>query len=147
MDFVQAVWKSFLEAADEGTLRFDSPEHLEAFLAGMVENKIIREYDRDRTREEAVSRRAEDWSWRRQFASDPAGVTREPSPSQELVAQEVYEYLTTHLSVPEARVIDLRVQGLTFQQIAEQTGMHEHAARRIVLKAAKLIEGINRKSR
>ena len=42
MDFVQAVWASFF-SDDGGPERFDSPQHLRAFLAGVVLAEVARQ--------------------------------------------------------------------------------------------------------
>src|SRR5205823_6028434 len=67
--------------------------------------------------------------------SDPLGphpATRLPTPSAIAIFREQYEGLVEQ-QVPETRdVAQLRYEGNTFPEIAEQLGMHEANARKVM---------------
>jgi RNA polymerase sigma-70 factor (ECF subfamily) len=130
MDFVQAVWQSFF-SDDPG--RFANSRHLRGFLAGVVRNKVHEEYRRrTRTRKYDMGRE-ESLYVRRGGRDEPREVAApDPSPSQNAQAADRWDQLLAGRSELEARVVELRRQGLTFDEIAEQTGLSERSARRII---------------
>ena len=58
--------------------------------------------------------------------------TPEPSPSQNAQAGDRLDQMIAGRSPLEAEVVNLRRQGLTFEEIAARTGLHERSIRRII---------------
>ncbi len=131
MDFVQAVWASFF-SDDGGPERFDSPQHLRAFLAGVARNKVLEEYrKRTQTRKYDIGRE-EPLYVLRGGRERPLDVpSADPTPSQRLQAEDRLAQLVAGRPAIEARVVRLRQEGRTFEEIAEQTGLGERSVRRI----------------
>jgi RNA polymerase sigma-70 factor (ECF subfamily) len=133
LDIVQAVWKSFF--CDQATKprQFDNDGHLRAFLKGVAHNKVREQHRRftmlkktDVGREESLYVRRGD----RDVVRDI--VAPDPTPSQNLQACDRLEQLTMGRSPREVEVIKLRREGLTLQEIASKTGVHERTVRRII---------------
>jgi RNA polymerase sigma-70 factor (ECF subfamily) len=133
MDFVQAVWQSVL--ADRQTLGsgFSSAGHFRGYLAGVARNKVWEEYrKRTQTRKYDLGRE-EPLYVRRGGRERPREVaSHDPTPSQEAQAGDRLNQLISGRSAREAEVVELRRQGLTFAEVAERTGLHERAVRRII---------------
>jgi len=133
MDFYQVVWKSVIFSCRERSAPFDGPAHLRAFLAGVVRNKVTEEYRRrtctqkyDLAVEEPLYIRKGDLEIPREIPSD------DPTPSECVQADDRLKQLVAGRSPVEVRIIDLRREGLTFDQIADQLGIHEKAVRRVI---------------
>jgi RNA polymerase sigma-70 factor (ECF subfamily) len=141
VDFVQAVWQSFFSDLNQHGLNFDSEHHLRKFLEGVVRNKVFEQHRRltrtakyDLAREERLYVRRGDRDVPREV------ISPEPSPSQAAQASDRLEQLTAGCSPLEVDVITLRHQGLTFVEIATQTGVNERTARRIIDSARSRLE-------
>jgi RNA polymerase sigma-70 factor (ECF subfamily) len=132
MDFVQAVWQSVLtDGQDLG--RFTSAGHFLAFLAGVARNKVFEEH-RKRTRTRKYNLRREEPLYVRRGGRElPREVpAHDPSPSQDAQARDRLAQLIEGRSPVEAQVVELRRRGLTFDEIAAQTGLSERSVRRVI---------------
>jgi RNA polymerase sigma factor (sigma-70 family) len=133
VDFVQAVWQSFFSDLKENPRDFANIEHLRAFLSGVVRNKVQEQHRRltrtekyDVAREQSLYIRRGDREVLREV------VSPEPSPSEVAQADDRMAQLTAGRSPREVEIVRLRLQGLTFVEIAARTRMEERAVRRII---------------
>ncbi len=133
MDFVQAVWQSVLTKDDPDLGRFTNAQHFRGFLAGVARNKVFEEHRR-RTRTRKYSlKREEPLYIRRGDRELPREVPApDPTPSQDAQAHDRFAQLVAGRSAQEAEVVELRRRGLTFEEIAAQTGLSERSVRRII---------------
>ncbi len=141
VDFAQAVWQSFFSDLNQHGLNFESEQHLRKFLAGVVRNKVFEQHRRltrtgkyDLAREERLYVRRGDRDVAREV------ISPDPSPSETAQASDRLAQLTAGCSPLEVDVITLRRQGLTFAEIATQTGVNERTARRIIDSARSRLE-------
>ena len=133
VDFVQAVWQSFFSDLRENPRDFANTEHLRGFLAAVVRNKVQEQHRRltrtekyDVAREQSLYIRRGDREILREV------VSPEPSPSEMVQADDRMAQLTAGRSPREVEVVRLRLQGLTFVEIAARTRMEERAVRRVI---------------
>jgi RNA polymerase sigma factor (sigma-70 family) len=133
MDFVQAVWQSVLTRDGQGLGEFANAKHLRGYLAGVARNKVFEEHRR-RTRTQKYSLKREEPLYVRRGDRDlPRDVAgHDPTPSQDAQAEDRFAQLVEGRSPQEAEVVELRRRGLTFDEIAEQTGLSERTVRRII---------------
>jgi RNA polymerase sigma-70 factor (ECF subfamily) len=133
MDFVQAVWQSVLTKDGKDLGRFTNARHFRGFLAGVARNKVFEEHRRrTRTRKYSLIRE-EPLYVRRGDRELPREVPApDPTPSQDAQARDRLAQLVAGRSAQEAEVVELRRRGLTFDEIAAQTGLSERAVRRII---------------
>jgi len=126
LDFVQMVCKSFF--SDPGGFdRFESPDRLIAYLAGMARHKVADEQRRRTRRRNGTDREqpmAENLS-----LLPPANET---TPSHHAMAREAYEFFEATESERDREIMRLRCEGLTYDEVARRTGLHERTVRRIV---------------
>jgi RNA polymerase sigma-70 factor (ECF subfamily) len=141
LDFVQAVWQSFFVDRPLDSPEFDKVEHLRGYLAGVVRNKVFEQHRRltrtgkyDLSREERLYVRCGDRDVPRDVAAP------DPSPSQAAQASDRMAQLTAGRSPRSVDVISLRREGLTFDEIAAQTGVNERTVRRIIKSARSRME-------
>ena len=136
-DIAQTLWASLLLGrADLGKLK--SPERLIAFLARAARNKVI-----DRTRQlhtlnYDVSReqRLEDVAVRR--STSPRDVAAKPlysrdaTPSKLVSVRERWDSIVSTASKRDRRILELRLQGCSFDDIGNQVQISAMTARRAI---------------
>lgn len=129
-DFVQAVWVSLFrmrKRMDE----VETPEEFVGFLAAMARNKVIDEFrKRTKTAKHDVNRLQ---SMNASNAVGPSGFVGSPiTPSQVAVAREQWMRLVEDQPNHYRRILELRLAGATYNEIATQVQVHERTARRVV---------------
>lgn len=133
VDFTQLVWSSVIADCRDRPGGFDDPKHLLGFLAGVVHNKVAGEYRRrTRTRKYDINREEPLYVRRggREVPRDvPAG---DPTPSEEVQADDRLEQLVAGRSPLEVQIVELRRQGLTIDEVAARLELHEKAVRRVI---------------
>ena len=121
-DFASDVMKSLAANADR--LDFASFGSLMAFLARVAEQKVVDEYrkahtlKRDLDRTHSLGPDLEERDGDRSLALP----SLDPTASQVALADEVHERLLAGQSAPGRAVIEMKHQGYTCNEIAEQTG-------------------------
>jgi len=119
-DFLGDVWKSLAEKPEH--FDFENFDALLAFLSRAAERKVIDQYRRMNTLKNniALDRRVQAWEG---FGdTTPDLQSHDPSPSQIAQATEVEEHLLSGQTGEDRRVIELKQQGFTNDEVANQTG-------------------------
>src|SRR5262245_25452374 len=133
MDFVQAVWQSFFADLQNNSIDFENVHHLRGFLAGVARNKVFEEHRRlSRGAKYAIDKEVRLYVRRGGREVQRDLVSPDPTPSQAVQAGERLAQLTAGCDDCEIQVITLRHQGLTFEEIAVRTRLHERKVRRII---------------
>jgi RNA polymerase sigma-70 factor (ECF subfamily) len=133
VDFTQVVWQSVIVDCRDRAEPFQDPRHLLGFLAGVVHNKVAQEYRRrtrtrkyDIGREEPLYVRRGDRDVPRELPAD------DPTPSEAVQADDRMDQLTAGRSPTEIRIVELRREGLTIDEVAARLDLHEKAVRRVI---------------
>jgi RNA polymerase sigma factor (sigma-70 family) len=135
LDFVQLVWSSLFRTRSRLD-RFERPEELAAFLITMARNKVGME----------VRRRlcTDKYNVNREVSLDgnlfdvPGPLSsHEPPPIEVAIARERWENLMGGQPERCRRIVGLRLQGNTCQQIADELGMAECTVRRFLKKLSR----------
>ena len=128
-DFASDVMKSLV--ANVGRLDFESMESLVSFLAQVAEQKVIDEYRKANTLKRDITRQC------RLGAEDPQGDGRsmpnrapDPTASQVALATEAHDRLLHGQQGNERAAIELKEQGYSNNEIAEQTGWNVRKVQR-----------------
>jgi RNA polymerase sigma-70 factor (ECF subfamily) len=128
-DFVQQVWASFFDDMDR-LPDFQTPEDLTNYLMAMARNKVMmagrqgQSLKRDVERETRVDEESE------MVGPHPAG--RDPTPSAVAVYREEYDRLIDQQPPDVREIAELRMEGSTFEEIAEELELDESWARRLM---------------
>jgi RNA polymerase sigma-70 factor (ECF subfamily) len=133
MDFVQAIWESVLIKDGQDLNQFTNAQHVRAFLAGVARNKVYEEH-RKRTRTRRYNlKREEPLYIRRGDREQPRELqSPDPTPSQDAQVRDRFAQIVAGRTPKEVEVIELRRQGLTYEEIAARTGIGERSVRRII---------------
>jgi RNA polymerase sigma factor (sigma-70 family) len=133
MDFVQAVWQSVLTGSNENLDRFENVQHFRGYLSGVARNKVLEEHRRRTQTRKRDLKREEPLYIRRGDRDVPRELpTPDPTPSQDEQAQDCLRQMIAGRSPQSTEIVDLRRLGMTFEEIAERTGLHERTVRRVI---------------
>ncbi len=134
-DFVQSVWAAFFGRAAKRH-HFDGPEALVAFLARVTVGKVAGAYRRDvRAARRACTReRSLDAATAGPGATGLEGCLAAPgpTPSQEAVAREHWERLLAGQPPRVRRILALRREGHTHEEIARQLNLSTKSVQRLL---------------
>ncbi len=133
MDIVQAIWASVFAGKPDEIGRFTDEGQFRGFLAGVARNKVYEEHRR-RTRTKKYDLGREERLYVRKGERDiPREVIAlDPTPSEEVQADDRLGQMLQGRTDADAKVIELRRQGLTFDEIAGQLGIGEKSVRRVI---------------
>jgi RNA polymerase sigma factor (sigma-70 family) len=132
LDFVQIVWNSLFRVRDKLD-RFDRPEELTAYLIGMARNKVGMEVRR-RLMTEKHGVKHEESLDQLQARGDVDIPSRQPAPVDVAIAREQWDRLLDGQPQHYRRIIQLRLQGHTYESIAETVHLDECTVRRFLKK-------------
>lgn len=133
MDFVQSVWGEFFPKLARGEIDFDSPQRLAKFLALVAQAKVTNEFRRR-------------FGQKRDIHKEVAmgdgliyvpGKTGDPTPSQNLMANERLEAILSGRPELHKKLLELRSQGCSFKEVAKKLDITERTARRILHEVEK----------
>lgn len=130
LDFVQMVWSSFFRVSEKMT-RFASPDELVAFLLVVTRNKVVGEVRRQLMTERHDLNREQPLEFpdgdRQRNIPD-----REPSPVEVAIARERWTRLLENQPPHYRQIIFLRLQGHTYEAIADSLHINERTVRRVL---------------
>jgi len=116
MDICQSVLASFFVRAASGQFDLHQPEDLVKLLATMARNKLA-----DQARRERAGRRDRRRVTGTGSATDRL-ATRDPSPSQQVAADELLREARRRLTPAERQLVELGGQGRDWADIAAELG-------------------------
>ena len=125
IDVVQSLWADLVEGFRERQWHFENANQLRAFLLTAARNRFndrYREHRRSLELEQPISANGKS----EPFASD------DPTPSEVVQAHDVWEHLLEICPPEHRRLLELKRQGASLEDLVAQTGMHEGSIRRIL---------------
>lgn len=129
IDFVQSVWAAVF-AAPRPLTDFEGPGQFVGYLAALAHHKVIDEIRRrmesegyNVNREQSLNGSVQDAG---QFPDS------QPSPSQVAVAEELWARMLRGKPECHRRILQLRRERNSYQQIADQVGVNEKTVRRVI---------------
>jgi RNA polymerase sigma factor (sigma-70 family) len=136
-DFAQAVWGSVFENREQ-IGDFDAPENLIRFLIAVTTRKVLYQIrsnlkfaKRNIDREQSLQA-----SWGNQSLRDTEAAT----PSQIAIANEQWQQMVKGQPSHHRRMIELRCEGATLTEIADEVGVNERTVRRVIKRLTQALE-------
>jgi RNA polymerase sigma-70 factor (ECF subfamily) len=130
MDIVQSVWADVLCRFRESGWRFADRTHLRAFLIKVARNRLI---DRRREHHRALEQeRPLD-----ETAAQDLPLLSQPRPSEVAQGHELWDRMLEKCPPAHREILRLKRQGLSLNEIASRTGLHEGSIRRILYDLAR----------
>jgi RNA polymerase sigma factor (sigma-70 family) len=130
LDFVQVVWNSLFRVRDKLD-RFNRPEELTAYLVAMARNKVGME-TRRRLMTQRYNVRHEESLDQLQANGHLDIPSPQPAPVDVAIAREKWNSLLDGQPQNYKQIIQLRLQGHTFQSIAHTVHLDECTVRRFL---------------
>jgi RNA polymerase sigma factor (sigma-70 family) len=130
LDFVQIVWSSFFRARERMD-RFERPEDLVAFLVKMTRNKVGMEVRR-RLMTEKYNLNRETSLEELRGASAGEIADRQPEPIDVAIARERWKRMLENRPQHYRQIIQMRLQGRTYRDIADSLHLAESTVRRFI---------------
>jgi RNA polymerase sigma-70 factor (ECF subfamily) len=130
MDIVQSIWADVLCRFRESGWRFSDRSHLRAFLMKVARNRLIdrrREHHRALEQERPLDETA---------ARDLPQLSQ-PRPSEVAQVHELWDRMLEKCPPAHQEILRLKRQGLSLNEIAASTGLHEGSIRRILYDLAR----------
>jgi RNA polymerase sigma factor (sigma-70 family) len=129
VDVVQSVWAHVLPALRDGVWEIADIPRLRALLVTIARRRLVSRFRKYRAcieREQAGCANL-----------DVLPEPRLPRPSELAQADELWEQLLSLCPVAHHELLRLRRQGLSLQEAATRTGMHEGSVRRVLRRLAR----------
>jgi RNA polymerase sigma-70 factor (ECF subfamily) len=128
-DVVQSVWLRLLRACGAGAWSVKDDAALRALLATVARRRLVSRFRHHRA---ALERERPALT-----ESETPPVSPQPRPSEVVQADELWERLLRHCPPAHREVLRLRRLGLTLDEIAVRTGLHEGSVRRVLRQLAR----------
>jgi len=128
MDISQSVLSNFFVRVATRQYDLNEPVDLVKLLATMTRNKVAEKL-RNQHRQRRDSRRTV------LGVEGMALASADPTPSRVLAGKEILELVLRSLSGEERRLVDLRAQGLSWEEIADSLGGSADARRKQMARA------------
>ncbi|NLF07417.1 MAG: sigma-70 family RNA polymerase sigma factor [Pirellulaceae bacterium] len=135
MDFVQIVWNSLFKVRDQID-RFESPEDLTAYLIKMARNKVGIE-KRRRLISNKYNLNHEQSLNQLQGSGCTPPADRQPKPIDIAIAREKWDRILRDQPERYRKIIQLRLQGHTFESIAAAVQIDECTVRRFLKRLSR----------
>ena|SRR5947208_695227 len=120
-DLVQSVHRSLMVALRANKFELNSPENLVALAVTMIRRKAARHWRHLRRQSRS---KGEDL-----FGLLASLTSAEPDPARQAEVRDAVERLCDNLNETERRILELRSQGCTTAEVAEQLGLNPIALR------------------
>jgi len=130
VDVVQSVWADVLRRFRAGGYRFSTVNQLRAFLVKATRNRFI---DRARQNRAALQRQQ---SLEATHAGDHLQASAD-QPSDLAQANDLWTQMMALCPPAHHGLLELKRQGCSLAEIAQQTGLHESSVRRILYDLAR----------
>ncbi|MBX9654781.1 sigma-70 family RNA polymerase sigma factor [bacterium] len=139
-DVVQSVFRTFFGRVQDHRFTFNHADDLWKLLVSMTLNKLRNKVDfhtaakRDVGTEQPLSGNSSNPS-----AFDPSGD--EPSPEAVVAFLDLLEHFMSELRDGDRRILELRLQGMTQDEVAREVGCTERTVRRTIDRIRAVAEG------
>ena len=138
-DVVQSVFRTFFGRAQKGQFHFDAENDVSKLLVAITMNKLRNKVDwHTAAKRDVGAEMALDSNGSLPSAFDADGET--PSPTAVVTFVDLLDNFMVSLRETDRQILELRLQNLTQQEIAEQVGCTERTVRRVLERIRHLAE-------
>jgi RNA polymerase sigma-70 factor, ECF subfamily len=138
-DIVQSVFRTFFHRARQGEFELHDREDMTRLLARITLRKTFRQVAHHLRDKRSVAREA--------VADDDSQkfllglLAREPAPEEAVALLDEMETLLAGLKDDDRRIVELKLQGYTSLEIADQLGVSDRKVRRLMERLRSLAAG------
>jgi RNA polymerase sigma factor (sigma-70 family) len=138
-DVVQSVWADLLVGIQGRGWHFADRAHLQAFLVRLMKNRFI-----DLCRKHAPALAHEQRLADNELAEIVAADL--PRPSEVAQGNELWERILALCPANHRELVQMKLKGLTANEIAARTGLHPNSVRRILVELAQRLDAVDLQS-
>lgn len=138
-DIVQSAYRSFFHHARGGRYEVREEEDLWRLLAAITLHKVLRRAKYHRAQKRNVDSEESGVLWSTLRAVGHEAYAREPTPEEAFALQDQVEEVMRRLSKLQRRVIELRLQGNSVEEISIEAKCSERSVYRAVGLARKYL--------
>lgn len=140
-DVVQSVFRTFFRRAQVGYFKFEDNQRLWNLMCAITLTKL-REKARFHTRQSRSVKREQSVADAGEAASTRSEIaSSQPTPADNVEFADAFEALLSSLDEAEQKLVDLKLQDLTNDEVAEALGVSERTVRRMLHRMQEKIEG------
>lgn len=140
-DVVQSVYRSFFTRARSGQFVIQRSGDLWRLLLGISFNKLQSQVEHHTAGKRSFRKEAGDVASDRRSDAVAVPIAQGPTPDELLAVSEELERLVVSLPERHRAILDLRLQGESIPDIAEQFGRSERSIRRVLNACRDELEG------
>jgi RNA polymerase sigma-70 factor (ECF subfamily) len=131
-DVVQSVFRSFFARAQEGGFILGQSGDLWRLLAAMTLHKLYRRVEQHSAQKRSVAREQEAGAGVDLSYLPPEALSGEPSPEEAVALADELEAIMRDLDPLRRRMLEMRLQNYTLDEIAADTRRSERTVRRFL---------------
>ena len=128
-DIVQSAYRSFFIRARDGEFALRHSGDLWRLLVGIVRHKLLSQVERHSATRRSIHSE-ERFDTKGQSLAEAEALAREPSAEEATLATELLAAIMADLTPVQRRVLELRLQDCTLDEMANQTRRSERTVRR-----------------
>jgi len=132
-DVVQSAYRSFFVGAKDGRFTLQRSGDLWRLLATITINKVHRQVERH-VKAKFRSVEAEEEVASNSGILNPQALARDPSPEEVLAAAEELQEVMGDFAAPQCKMVELRLQGYSLDEIAQHFDCSQRTVRRVIEK-------------
>jgi RNA polymerase sigma-70 factor, ECF subfamily len=139
-DVVQSVFRSFFTRHRDGEYELATWDKLWSLLTVISVRKCLNRTQYYMAKRRDIAREVPAAEWNDAAAGLSDAINRNPTLLEAAVLFETVEQMTRGLDADDWAIIELRLQGLTAQQISEKLGLSERTVRRVRERIVKRLQ-------
>ncbi len=131
-DIVQSVWAEIVDGLRHAKWSFETHDQLRAFLVKMTRHRFVDKLRRQRRiLKHEMTLPPQD--------VETLAVTGSPRASECVYAEELWHQMLKLCPPAHYQVLQLKRQGASLDEIAQQTGLHKGSVRRILYQIGRMV--------
>jgi RNA polymerase sigma-70 factor (ECF subfamily) len=129
-DIVQSVFRTFFGRLQEGRFQLEGQDDLCKLLVRITVHKTLRQvaFQTAAKRNPSAEAGQEDSDREELFAV----MAREPSPEEAVLFLDQLEHFLSHLNPEERRILEMKVNGFSNEDICKELGIYDRKIRRVL---------------
>jgi RNA polymerase sigma-70 factor (ECF subfamily) len=131
-DIVQSVCQSFFTGARDGRYVLDRSGDLWRLLVAITLHKLNDKYRRHTADKRSLTREQTLHAEDSRFGLSIQAAANEPSPEEAVTLADLVEHVMRTLDPVERRILELRLQGNSMEEIVAVTNRCRHTVRRVL---------------
>jgi RNA polymerase sigma-70 factor (ECF subfamily) len=137
-DVVQSVFRTFFHRAKEGKFQIKDQDDLCKLLMRITVHKVLKQVEHHTAGKRDPHLETEQGN--RSLERMHELLAKEPTPEAEVLFLDQLEHLMSELRPQERKILEMRMQGYSNEEIASELGIYDRKIRRVIERVRGLAE-------